>query len=61
MIIALIIKCRGRYKTPTRTKTELLVTLYNDPKPLTNTKKSSTSDAVRALYTPLKQLIHHLT
>ena len=60
-IITAIIKCRGRYKTPKTTYTELLVTLYNGRKPLTNMKKSSTSDAVRVLYTPLKRLIHHLT
>ena len=60
MMLIIIIKCRGRYKTPTK-NTELLVKLHNDKKPLTNTKKSSISDAVRVLNTPLKYLIHHLT
>ena len=35
-----IIKCKSIYRTPT-TNTELLVTLHNDPKPLSNIKKSS--------------------
>ena len=56
-----MIKCRGRYRTLTTTNTELLVTLHNGRKPLGNIKKSSPSDAVRALYTSLKRLIHHLT
>ena len=29
IIISIIIKCRGRYRTPTATNTELLVTLHN--------------------------------
>ena len=41
MIITKIIKCRGIYKTPTTTNKELLVTLHNDRKPLSNIKKSS--------------------
>ena len=28
IMITMIIKCRGRYKTPTTTNTELLVALY---------------------------------
>ena len=61
IVITIITKCRGRYKTPTATNTELLEALYNGRKPLTNIKKSSIPDAVRILYTALKQLIHHLT
>ena len=61
IIIIIIIKCRGRCRTPTTTNTELLVTLQNGRKPLSNIKKSSPSDAASALYTPLKQLIHLLT
>ena len=61
IIIIIIIKCRGRCRTPTTTNTELLVTLQNGRKPLSNIKKSSPSDAVSALYTPLKRLIHLLT
>ena len=61
IVITIITKCRGRYKTPTATNTELLEALYNGRKPLTNIKKSSIPDAVRVLYTALKQLIHHLT
>ena len=48
-MITIIINCRGRYRTPTTTNTELPVTLHNDRKPLSNIKKSSPSDAVRAL------------
>ena len=59
--LTIIIKCRGRYKTPITTNTALLVTLHNSRIPLSNIKKSSHSDAVKALYTPLKRLIHHLT
>ena len=61
IIIIVIIKCRDRYKTPTTTNMELLVTLCNRQKPLTNTKKSSISDAMRVLGTPLKHLIDHST
>ena len=57
----MIIKYRGRYRTPATTNTELLVTLRSGRMPECNIKKSSPSDAVAALYTPLKQLIHHLT
>ena len=60
-IITIIIKCRGRYRAPTATNTELLVTLHNGRRPLSNIKKSPTADAVRALEMPLKRLIHHLT
>ena len=61
-IITIIIKCRGRYRTFTRTNMELLVTLHNGRKPLSNIKKSpSPSDALRALYMSLRLLIHHLT
>ena len=58
--ITMIIKCRGRYRTPTATNTDLLVTSHNGRRPSSNIKKSHTSDAARALYMPLKQLIHHL-
>ena len=61
IIITIIINCGGRYKTHTTTNTELLVALHNGQKLLSNIKKCSPSDAVRALYTPLKRLIHHLT
>ena len=54
-------KCKGSYRTPTATNTELLVTLHNGRRLLSNIKKSPTSDAARALYMPLKRLIHHLT
>ena len=56
----IIITCRGRYGTPTTPNTKLLLTLQNGRKPLSNIKKSSPSDAVRVVYTPLKRLIHHL-
>ena len=39
--VTITIKFRGRYKTPTTSNTELLVTLYNGEKPLSITKKSS--------------------
>ena len=61
IITTLIIKCRGRYRTPTTTNTELLVALHNGRRALSNIEKSSASDAPRALYMPLKWLIHHLT
>ena len=61
MIIMIIIKCRGRYITTTTTNAELLVTLQNVRKPLSKNKKSPTRDATRALYMPLKCLIHNLT
>ena len=38
--ITKIIKCKSIYRTPTTTNTELLVTLHNDGKPLSNIKKS---------------------
>ena len=57
----MIIKYVGRYRTPATTNTELLVLLHNGQQTLRNIKKSSASDAMMALYTPLKQLIHHLT
>ena len=57
----MILKCRGRGRTPTATNAELLVTLRNGRRLLTNIKKSPDSDTARALYMPLKQLIHHLT
>ena len=46
-------KCRDRYRTPTATNIELLVTLHNGRRPLSNIKKSPASDAARALYMPL--------
>ena len=55
----MIIKYVGRYRTPATTNTELLVLLHNGQQPLSNIKKSSASDPMMALYTPLKQLIHH--
>ena len=60
IIIITIIKCRGRYRTPTTTSKELLVALHNGEKPLINIKKSWPLEAVRVLYMPLKRLIHHL-
>ena len=57
----MILKCRGRGRTPTATNAELLVTLHNGRRLLTNIKKSPASDTARALYMPLKRLIHHLT
>ena len=39
VIITIIMKCRGRYRTLTTTNTELLVTLHNGRKPLSNIKK----------------------
>ena len=60
-IIIITIKCRARYRTPTTTNTELHVTLHNGRKPLSNIKKSFPTDALKALYTPLKRLHHHLT
>ena len=38
-----MIKCRGRYRTPKITNTELLVTLHNG-------KKNSPSDDTRTIY-----------
>ena len=61
IIIITMIKCRGRYRKSTITNTELLVTLHNGRRPLSNIKRSSPSDAGRTLYMPLKWLIHHLT
>ena len=61
IIIIIVIKYRGRNKTLTAINTELLMTLYNGQRPLTNIKNNSTSHAVGVLYTPLKWLIHHLT
>ena len=55
------IKCRGRHRMSRTTNTELLVILHNGWKPLSNIKKSFSSDAVRVLYTLLKRLIHRLT
>ena len=52
MIITIIIKCRCRYRMPTTNDTELLVISHNGRKPLSNIKKCSPSEAVRALYTP---------
>ena len=49
VIITLIIKYRGRCITPTTTNTELLVTLHNGQKPLSNIRKSSPLDAVTAV------------
>ena len=50
IIITIIIKCRGRYRTPATTNMELLVTLHNGRKPLINIKKSPPpSDAVRVI------------
>ena len=56
-----IIKYRGRYRMPTTTNTELLVTLHNSWKSLSNIKKSSPSDVVRVLFTSQKRFIYHLT
>ena len=50
VIIIKIVKCRDRYRMPKTTNTELLVTLQNDQKPLSNIKKSSPSNAVRSIY-----------
>ena len=61
IITIIIINYRKRYRTFATTNTELFVALHNGRKPLSNLKKSSPSDAVTALYTPLKRLIHHLT
>ena len=61
IILTIIIKCRGKYRTPTATNTELLITLHNGRNTLNNIKKSSPTDAVRALDTTQKPLIHHLT
>ena len=44
IIITIVIKYRGRYRTSTTTNMELLVTLLNGQKPLSNMKKSSPSD-----------------
>ena len=49
IIIAIIIKCRGRYRTPTTTYTKFLVTLHNGRKSLSSIKKSSASDDVRVI------------
>ena len=38
MIITITIKCSGRYRSPTTNNTELLVTLHNGRKPLSNIK-----------------------
>ena len=57
----MIIKYRGKYRTLTTTNRELVMTLHNGRKPLSNIKKSFPLDAVAALYTPLKRLVHRLT
>ena len=49
IIIIIIIKCRGIYRTPTTTNTELLVILQNDRKSLSIIKKSSLK-MLRGLY-----------
>ena len=49
IIITIILKCRGRYRTLPTITMELLVTLQNDQKPLSNIKESSPSDAVMSL------------
>ena len=36
-----IIKCKSKYRTPAKINTELLVTLHNDQKSLSNIKKGS--------------------
>ena len=61
IITTTIIKCRGRYRTPTAINTELLMTLHNGRIPLSNVKKSSPLDVARTPYMPLKRLIPHLT
>ena len=61
IITTKIIICRGRYRTLTRTSTELLVTLYTGRKLLSNVKKSTHSNAARTPYMPLKRLIHDIT
>ena len=62
IIITMIIKYRGRYRTPTTTNTVLApCDINNGRRPLSNIKKSSISHAVTALYTLLKRLIHLLT
>ena len=61
IIIKIMIKCGGRRGMPTPTNTELLVTLHNGQKPFSNIKRSSSSDAVRVLYTPLKRFIQYLS
>ena len=54
IITTTIIKCRGRYRTPTAINTELLMTLHNGRIPLSNVKKSSPLDVARTPYMPLK-------
>ena len=39
----------------------IIGTLHNGWKPLSNIKKSSPSDAARALYMPLKRFVYHVT
>ena len=39
IIITIIMKCRGAYRTPTTSNTELLMTLHNGRKPLSNIKE----------------------
>ena len=58
IVSTIIIKCRGRSRTPTKTNTKFLVTLYKGLKALTNTTKSSTLDFKWVLHVPLKRLIH---
>ena len=55
--LIIIMKCRGRYRTPITTNTELLVTLHNGQKPLNSIKKApppTVSPPSDALYMPLK-------
>ena len=54
IIITIIIKYRGKSKTPATINTELLVTLYKGRKWLTNITKSSISGVVWVLYALLK-------
>ena len=60
IIITIILKWRGRYRMPPTITMELLVTLQNDQKSLSNIKESSPSDAVMSLCTSPKWLIHYL-
>ena len=61
IILTIIRKCRGKYRTPTTTNTKLLMTLHNGRNTLNNIKKSPLTDAVRVLDTTHKPFIHHLT
>ena len=60
VIITIIIKCRGRYRTPTTTNNKASCEITEWQKAFKYYQKELPPDAVKSLYTTLKRLIHHL-